>query len=433
MSVGFLRTTVVLLLLLLAVPAAAADNGSEELVLFWGNGCPHCAREREFLAELAGEYPELTIVQYEVWYDEENRNLFVATMAALGREPRAVPTTVFGDLVWEGFGDTTPTEIRRAVSAVFATEATTAPPSPEPDTVDIPLIGRVSVDVDSLLVSTLAIGFVDGFNPCSLWVLSMLLALVLHTRSRRRVLMVGVVFLTVTTLLYGLYIAGLYSVLSYVAYVDWIRVAVALVALAFGLVSLKDYWWFGSGPSLGIAARHKPGLYRKMRRIAVADRPLPQVLGGTALLAVGVSLIETPCTAGFPLMWSNLLADAGVQMGTAVALFAVYMAVFLIDELAVLGAAVVAMRVTKLQERRGRVLRLVGGMVMVSLAGVIVVRPALMESVTGAVVVFAVAALLAAVVYVVDRRRTQEPARQGRRGAGDDRMRALSAERSPRG
>jgi cytochrome c biogenesis protein CcdA len=200
-----------------------------------------------------------------------------------------------------------------------------------------------------------------------------------------------------------LYIAGLYSVLSYVAYVDWIRIAVAVVALGFGLLNLKDFLWFREGPSLGIAERHKPGLYRKMRGVAAADRPLPQVLGGTAMLAVGVSLIETPCTAGFPLMWSNLITDAGVGLGVAVTLFLLYMLVFLIDELVVLGAAVLAMRVTKLQERHGRVLRLVGGMVMVALAGVMIFRPGLMESMAGAVTVFAAAAVLSLVVLGVER------------------------------
>jgi cytochrome c biogenesis protein CcdA len=400
---------VVAAVLLMVAPAAgfcATPEEPDTLILFWGNGCPHCANEREFLVELSAEFPDLPVVQYEVWYDEANQRIFVETMAAIGREPRAVPTTVYGDLLWEGFAETTAEEMHAAVAAAYAADDAPEPPPAAEDpgeTIDVPLVGDVAVGSESLIVSTLAISFVDGFNPCSLWVLSMLLALVLHTKSRRRVLAVGLVFLAVTTLLYGFYIAGVYSILSYVAYVSWIRVAVAVIALTFGLLNLKDFLWSGEGPSLGIAERHKPRLYRRMRSVAVSDRPLPQVLGGTAALAVGVSLIETPCTAGFPLMWSNLLADANVGLGAAVALFALYMVVFLIDELAILGVAVAAMRVTKLQEQHGRVLRLVGGMVMVALAFVMLFQPELMESVTGAIVVFVAAAAMAALAFGIDR------------------------------
>ncbi len=418
MSRSLLRTVLVLLAAVsLALPAPVAAQGDvpdEPLVLFWGNGCPHCAREREFLQELSAEFPELPILQYEVWYDDANRSRFVESMAALGREPRAVPTTIYGEHVWEGYDDSTGEQIRSMVAAVFEPPTVTTPEEPvlpeTEDTVSLPLLGEVAVAPDSLVVSTLAIGFVDGFNPCSLWVLSMLLALVLHTRSRKRILAVGGVFLLVTTALYGLYIAGAYSVLSYVAYLDWVRVAVALLALTFGLVNLKDFVWFGKGPSLMIPEAKKGRLYARMRRVADADRPLPQVLGGTAALAVGVSLIETPCTAGFPIMWANLISEAGVGLGAAVALFGVYMAVFLIDELAILGVAVGAMRVTRMQEHHGRVLKLAGGMVMVTLAGVLLLAPEMMESVAGALAVFAISAALCGLALLAERlRRPPQP------------------------
>jgi cytochrome c biogenesis protein CcdA len=231
----------------------------------------------------------------------------------------------------------------------------------------------------------------------------MLLALVLHTGSRRRVLAIGGVFLVITTALYGLYMIGAYSILSYLAFVTWIRVAVAVLALGFGLVNLKDFFWFGKGVSFTIPEQRKSGMYQRMRAVAVADEPLPRVLAGTAALAVGVSLIETPCTAGFPVMWANLVGAADVGVTVALTLFAVYMLVFLLDELAVLGVAVVAMRVTKVQERHGRVLKLVGGMVMVTLAGVLIFAPDMMERASGAIAVFLIAAIATVVVLLVDR------------------------------
>jgi cytochrome c biogenesis protein CcdA/glutaredoxin len=399
-------------LLFLTTPGAAVAQDDDALVIFWRIGCPYCEAEREFLGELSVEYPELQIIEYEVGSNAANRELFISTLAEYGMVPMGVPTTIYQGRVWEGFNDATGREITAAVAAAFAPVEEPGgdeEPPPDGDIVDIPIFGEVNVEDQSLLISTLAIGFVDGFNPCSLWVLSMLLALVLHTGSRRRVLAVGSVFLVVTTALYGLYMIGAYSVLSYLAFVTWIRVAVAVLALGFGLVNLKDFFWFGRGLSFTIPEGRKAGLYQRMRAVAVSDAPLPRVLAGTAALAVGVSLIETPCTAGFPVMWANLLGSAGVGAAAALVLFGIYMAVFLIDELAVLGVAVVAMRVTKVQERHGRILKLVGGMVMVTLAGVLIAAPEMMESASGAVAVFLIAATATIVVLVLDKFFRRDP------------------------
>ncbi len=391
------------LALVLAVGSTPTDGSVDPLVVFWGDGCPHCAAEWVMLAELTGDYPQLEIVGYEVWNNPANEELFVATMAAMGEEPMGVPTTVFGDRLWVGYNESTGLDIRRAVDRAFAPVDAAG----GEDGVALPILGTVDADTTSLAVATLVIAFVDGFNPCSLWALSMLLALVLRTGSRGRVAAVGATFLSVTAALYGLYIVGLYSLLEWAAGASWVRLSMAVVALAFGLINLKDFWWFKRGPSLTIPDRAKPDLYRRMRGVALDDRRLPLVLGGTALLAVGVSLLETPCTAGYPLLWTNLLSSRGVDDVAAVGLFGLYMAVFLLDELAVFGVAVGAMRVSKLDERHGRVLKLFSGMLMVALAATLIVAPELMQSVMGAVATFGVALLAAIAVLAITRSRSQ--------------------------
>ena len=164
---------------------------------------------------------------------------------------------------------------------------------------DVPLVGAVEVGSDSLVLSTVVIGFVDGVNPCSLWVISVLLAIIVRTGSRRRVVAIGSTFLLVTALMYAIYIAGIYSALTFVSHLGAIQVGVAVVAGIFGVVSVKDYFAFRKGLSFTISDSAKPGLYHRMRAVA-GERALLPALGATVLLAVGVSLLETPCTAGSP-------------------------------------------------------------------------------------------------------------------------------------
>lgn len=375
------------------------DDEPVRLVLFHGEGCPHCDRAQDFLEGLQERWPELLIEQYEVWNDAGNRDYFRQVTGELGTEPRGVPTIVIADRLWVGYTDAVGVEIEAVVAALLAGQAA---PETSGAVVEVPFVGDVDVGDRSLVLATVIIGFVDGVNPCSLWVLSMLLALVLHSGSRARVMLVGSIFLTITAALYGLYMVGAYSVLDYASDLGWIRAAVAVIAGGFGVLHLKEYVTH-RGPSVTIPDSRKPGLYQRMRGLARADRSLPAVIGGTAVLAVGVSLVETPCTAGLPLLWTDMLAARDVSAAGAVLLFAIYLSVFLLDELAIFGAAVVTLRAAKLQERHGRALQLVSGTLMLALALTMLFRPDLLESLSGTVFVFGGAAVVAAVVLVTER------------------------------
>lgn len=391
-----------LVLTLGAGPSAAAGPEPTDtvvLTVFHGDGCPHCAAEMAFLRdELAGEYPDLLLQAFEVWSDAGNRDLMLAAAEFYGFEPGVVPVTIIegpgGYQVIIGFGAGTPEQVRAAIEAV----AVGAAPAPEPALVDVPVVGEVDLAGSSLLVASVVIGFVDGVNPCSLWVLSVLLAIVLHSGSRGRVALVGGVFLTVTAAMYAVYVAGLYSILTVLEAMAWIRVVVALVALTFGLLQLVDALAPGQAPSLSIAPDRKPGLYRRMRSVGLGERGVFGTVAGTVVLAVGVSLLETPCTAGLPLLWTNLLAERSVPTGTAVALFGVYMTVFLLDELVLFGIAVTTLRSLKMAPRHGEALKILAGSVLVTLAVAMVAVPTAMQTVPGTLTVFAVAVCLGFVI-----------------------------------
>ena len=403
-------------------PVAGAQDPDElpVLELFWAEGCPYCEAERGWLPTLEERYPELRVEQYEVSRDPANRELLSQRAAEHGVEVRGVPMTFFADRHWVGFDANQAARIQAAVEDAVRASEESGSETPAPDetsppsdaTVDVPVVGEVDLERTSLVAATLLVGALDGINPCSLWVLSVLLALVLHTGSRRRVLAVGATFLVVTAGLYALYVGGLYSVLSYLSYLTWIRVALASVAAVFGIIAIKDFFAWGRGLSLSIPESRKPAIYRRMRQVAAADRPLLPVLGGTAAMAVGVSLVETPCTAGFPLVWSNLLSSQGVGGAEAAGLFGLYMIVFLIDELLIFGAAVLTMRAMKVQERHGRLLKLIGGVVMLTLAGTMIVAPDLLEDLAGTLLVFgAAAAVTTLIALTYHPRRVERPPR----------------------
>lgn len=422
-----------------AVQAAPTVQNTQPVAIyfFWGDGCPHCAQAEPFLAALAERYPNVEIRAYEVWYVEENQALFQQMAAAYGFEPSAVPTIFIGDRHWVGYAAQIAPEIEAAVATCAANGCRDAGlgiipglPTPLPtalpaqavasgvgaapavatvttpaktDQLTVPWLGTIDLAAQSLAVSTALIALVDGFNPCSLWVLSMLLALTLNTGSRRKVLLVGLVFLSITALVYMAFITGLFTMFSVISYVGWIQGVVALVAIFFALVNIKDYFWYKAGISFTIADEQKPGIYRRLRGVLAAGDSTGGLIGATVVLAAGVSLVEFSCTAGFPVLWTNLLISQQVTTATFVALLLLYMLIYQLDELAIFLVAVVTLKGSKLEEKQGRILKLIGGMLMFTLAVVMLINPAWMNQLSSSLLIFALAFAATGMVLLVHR------------------------------
>ena len=385
--------------------AQSQDTGDVEIIFFWGDGCPHCAKAEPFLQDLQTRYPFVKITAYEVWYNAGNQALY-QQMADQYRVPeggRGVPFIILGDRYWMGYSEEIGQQIEAVVQENNAQVSQTAPPE-NSHALTMPLIGQIDLERQSLLVSTVLISFVDGVNPCSIWVLSMLLTLTLHTGSRKKVLIIGLIFLTVTAGIYGLFIAGLFTVLSVVSFIGWIQVVVALMALFFGLVNIKDYFWYKEGLSFTIEDSKKPGIFKRMRAVMDASQSFWGMAGATVVLSAGVSLIEFSCTAGFPVLWTNMLTAQKVSALTFILLLLVYMAIYQLDEMAIFFTAVYTLKVSKLEEKHGRILKLVGGILMLTLAAVIIINPSLMNSMTSALIIFGIAFGLVVLVLLLHRR-----------------------------
>ena len=402
-----------------AAPALTPTTGSTQaadddpLWYFWGDGCPACAQAAEWLDELEEEYPDLEVRRVEVWYDEDARELFERLMAARGESVQGVPTFVLGERTWVGFAEPLAEEIEGEVARAVA-DAPAEPPdddAPAATAINLGPLGTIDVSAQPMAASTALIALVDGFNPCSLWVLTVLLAMILPTRSRTRIAAVGGTFLLVTAAVYGVFIAGVFAAFAVVAHMGWIRVVVALIALGFAAVNLKDFFAFGRGVSLSIPDRVKPRIYRGGRELRRTDRSLPATLGVTVLLAGGVALVELPCTAGFPVLWSNLLAETGVAGTTFGGLLLLYLLVYLLVEVAILTGALVTLRSARVQESHGRALKLVAGTVMAAVAVALLVDPSIMERLTGAFALITGALAAAGAIYLGDRWwRARQPA-----------------------
>lgn len=145
-----------------------------------------------------------------------------------------------------------------------------------------------------------------------------------------------------------------------------------------------------------------------MRGVLANADNLPALVGSTVLLAAGVSIVELACTAGFPIVWTTLLAERQVPGPAFAGLLVLYLLVYQLDELVIFGVAVRTLRASRLQEHQGRVLKLVGGMLMLTLAVVMLVEPVWMSDLGSSLLVLLTALAAAGVVHLVYTATTKE-------------------------
>ncbi len=391
-----------------------ADDEPLHMLVFVSDTCPHCQAQKPFLQSLDDAHDALMVRSYEVHTDAQARALFLEVAAVHGVGADSVPAVFVGGRAWIGDG----AMIRRQIASHVerCLESDHCPDSRDTSerfeavatereslTFNVPLAGTIDLMMQPVTVSTAMIAFVDGFNPCSLWVLTILLALVIHSGSRRRILVVGLTFLTVTAAIYGMFITGVFGALNLMRMAGWIYPVVALFALVFAVVNIKDYFWFQRGLSFTIDERHKPGIYRRIRGLIANGRSMPALIGATALMAAGIAFIELPCTAGFPVLWSGIVASHNIDWLFFAFLLGLYLLIYLTIELVIFFIALTTMRADRFEERHGRVLKLIGGIIMLALAGVLVVAPDLMHDIRGALGVFAAAAGVTVLILILHR------------------------------
>lgn len=456
-----------------AIPQTASAADHPILYLFWGDGCPHCHDEKEFLKDFPQKYPEVEMRWFEIWNHKEFALLAEAMRQQYKITAASVPITLIGRWSLVGYSDAEKSgrEIeaqvvdcikngcvdalatlgpRQAVwlvqeqaakraplgwelfpatiaprkdmtfnVALPAPHTTPAPSSsanaPEENTADVPLFGKISADKLGMPLFTLVIAGLDGFNPCAMWVLSFLLTLVIHAHSRKKILLIGSIFVIASGVIYFIFMVGwlnLYQISILKRYGNYLRIAVALIAIVMGAINCKDFFFFKRGISLTIPESAMPNLFKKMRKIVNAPTlsamndskfmlalrltaqqhnliglfvlsllklfQISPLIGSTIVLAVTANLIEFGCTLGLPAIFTNILAQQKFSAFQQYFYLTVYNVIYVVPLAAIVGVFAWKMGGRKLTEKEGRILKLVGGLLMLTLGMILLIKPELL-------------------------------------------------------
>lgn len=382
----------VLLAVLLSVGLAdrvhAADSaGAATIEAFVRDGCPHCAKAEEFLGRLKQEQPALRIVIRDVQKDPLALERLKELARTQGAGAARVPAVYVGGRLIIGYSQEASTDklIRGALAgrtaAAAAADAGTceaedslACPKGEgagliapPETFEVSLFGStLTLDDVGLPAFTLAMGLLDGFNPCSMWVLLLMISLLAPMNNRRRMLAIAGTFVLIQGIAYFLFMAAWLNLFLVIGLSRASQLIIAAIAIVAGLINVKDFLALRIGVSLSIPEKAKPGIYSRMRAILHAESLMAAIVGAI-ILAILVQIVEFLCTSGFPALFTRILTLRELEPSAYYGYLLLYIAAYMLDDIIILTIGVVMLSRHRLQEREGRMLKLVSGLVMIGL------------------------------------------------------------------
>jgi len=389
MSKKYLIISFIFILLFSALLVQAQENSMDlyfqiydkDAVYIYGlDSCSHCQDAKKFLEDLKNKYG-LKYYYIEV-SSPTNQQEYYMQLERFNTYSQTVPLIVFANEYWIGFDSNIKNNIEKTLGRYGLIEVEAKKDdelnkdnnkqidnqiNTEQKVVeDDNFLAENNIKKMSPFFSTIIIGFIDGFNPCSLWVLTILLGFLVHYRSRKKMIIIGSVFLITTALVYGMFITGVLNAFNLFEYINGFNLILGLFILIFSLINLKDYFYFKKGISATISDKNKNLLINKMRKLVTDKNSLFISSIFTVLIALLAALVELPCTSGFPVIWSNIMSERGLTANPSVyiPLILLYLLVYLFDEIIIFIIASVKLRVKKMKLETGKNLKLIIGFIM---------------------------------------------------------------------
>lgn len=341
----FWRVLATWMLLLVTLNAVPQKN---EVILYYGNGCAHCAHVEKVLKEYN---LESKFVHKEIYQNLSNAEEFndICDENKIALMERTVPLLYTKEGCYIGDEDilnyvknmkkeTVTENIVELNSSQSVEEAKEEYP------LTIPLLIGAAI--------------VDAINPCAFAVLLILMTTILATQNRRKALYTGISFSLAIFFSYLAMGLGLYSVVTHFETTHTFMMVIGVIAILLGIFNIKDYFWYGKGFLMEVPLSWRTRLKSLIGSIV---NPI-----GAFFIGMLISLFLLPCTSGPYIVITSMLGHSETFMN-ALMLLILYNVIFILPMLLITVAVSFGMDINKAEEVRQRNLQrlhLVAGVIM---------------------------------------------------------------------
>ncbi len=387
--------TIAIISAAILAPNVRAETNEVSIYFFYGDGCPHCAKEKVFLDTLTREYDNLKIVSFEVWGESEGQRLMDRIASELNIAIPGVPLTIVGDKYMVGYYDDLtsgraikdrviecgteicPNNLGDIISGESANKQNDNSLTVEiPEKINVPLVGEIKLKDFSLPILTIIIGGLDGFNPCAMWVLLFLITLLLNMQNRRRMWLLGGTFIISSALVYFLFLSAWLNIFLFIGLTRWLQIIIALVALYTGYHHLKQWRKNRHGLVCEVTGAEKRQRTFDKLKALVQKKSLWLALGGIIVLASVVNMVELLCSAGLPAVYTSIISGAGLSAWQHYGYLMLYVFVFMLDDMIIFMIAMITLRATGVSSGKySRYASLIGGIIMIIIGILFIFKP----------------------------------------------------------
>lgn len=386
------------LIAILFIPNIKAQD-KVDIYLFYSELCSTCKVEKEYLEEYSKDN-NVNIIMYEVTRNEENAKLLSDVRNALKNKELTTPYTVIGTMGLTGFSDTIKDHIESAVVKYSNEEYVDIVDVvknnldvdykidyPEGD-FNLPLLGNIDPKNVSLPLVAIIIGFIDGFNPCAMWVLLFLISMIIGMKNRKKMWIIGLTFLITSALIYLCFMLAWLKVAITLTQISWVRLIIALIALIGGTINLVSYYKERKKENgcQVVDSEKRKSILKKIKNIiknAEEDKKsfwknqgsFILSLIGVVGLAISVNLIELACSSGLPLIFTQILAINNLNFVQYLLYILIYIIFFLIDDIVIFAIAMKSLKVTGISTKYNKLSHLIGGIIMLLIGILMIFKP----------------------------------------------------------
>ena len=345
------------------------EKNKVNIYFFRGEGCPHCREEEKWINKIKKLYKgKVNIYDYEVWHSVKNRNLMKEVGSSLNVEVRGVPFTIIGDKYYIGFSDTISSNIENKIDEYLELNKDT-------NMIKIPLLGKVKKTEVSLPLVAVVLGLIDGFNPCAMWILLFLISMLFGMKSRKRSIILGIVFLSVSGLVYFLSMLGINLVLQ-VATISILKIAIAIFILGAGIYNFRKYLRIRdeeAGCEV-VDDKKRKKLISKINKIT-HNKSFILALLGISVLAISVNLIELACSLGFPMIFTELLAINNVTGTLKIIYLLIYIFCYMLDDMIIFIISMATLELTGITNKYTKLTTLISAIIMIIMGLLMLFKP----------------------------------------------------------
>jgi hypothetical protein len=243
-------------------------------------------------------------------------------------------------------------------------------------TVDLPFIGTFEYESLSLPILSIVLGFIDGFNPCAMWILLFLISMMLGMENRKRMWILGLTFIFVSALTYFAFMAAWLNLILFLGSIVAIRYAIGLLGIGGGIFNIRSFFKSvkeGDGCEV-VDDKKRSNIMERIRKFTREESLLLSILG-ISLLAISVNILELMCSAGIPAMFTSILAENDLSAGMNYFYLTLYIILFMIDDIIVFSAAMITFKLVGISTKYTKYSHLIGGILLFVIGALLIFKP----------------------------------------------------------